>query len=183
MALERTQGQIYRWGVASPLAFDDWKNPTTAELNANPDNDPEGLIFDLTCALDTDGTQFDLTDPDADESTSFCQDASESSPISRNVEIVYEMFRATEENKINDPDVWNTAHLAFTLLAWRGVEFFFWRSVGEAPGEDFEVNQRISLARAATDWAIDSPATSEVMRLTQTPAPRGDVLWGFKIQS
>src|SRR5690625_3156610 len=111
MALERTQGQIYRWGVASPLAFEDWRTPTVAELNANPTNDPEGLIFDLTCALDTDGTTFDLTDPDTDDSTSFCQEATEETPISRNVEIVLELFRATEENKIDDPNTWNTAHL------------------------------------------------------------------------
>lgn len=181
MALERTQGQIYRWGVASPLAFEDWKNPTVAELNANPTNDPEGLIWDLTCALDTDGTQFDLTDPDVDDSTSFCQDSTESSPMSRNVEIAFEIFRATEENKIDDPTTWNTAHLAFTLLTWRGVELFFWRSVGEKPGEDFEVGQRISMARAATDWAVDSPATSEALRMTQEPAPRGDILWNYKV--
>lgn len=181
MALERTQGQIYRWGVASPLAFEDWKNPTVAELNANPDNDPTGLIFNLTCALDTDGTQFDLTDPDTDDSTSFCQDATESTPISQNVDIVFEFFRATEEGKIDDPQVWNTAHLAFTLLAWRGVEFFFWKSVGESPDAPFEAGQRISLARAATDWAVDSPATSEVLRMTQTPATRGDILWNYEL--
>src|SRR5690625_1687554 len=144
MALERTQGQIYRWGVASPLAFEDWRTPTVAELNANPTNDPEGLIFDLTCALDTDGTTFDLTDPDTDDSTSFCQEATEETPISRNVEIVLELFRATEENKIDDPNTWNTAHSGFTLLAWRGVEYFFWRSVGEAPGEELADGQRTS---------------------------------------
>lgn len=181
MALERTSGKIYRWGVASPLAFADWKNPTKAELNANPSNSPEGLIYELTCALDTDGTVFDLSDPDLDESTSFCQDSSESTPMSRNVDITFEIFRATAENKIDDPNVWNTAHLAFTLLAWRGVEYFFWRSVGEAPGEEFTVGDRISLARAVTNWGLDSPATTESVRMTQEPGPRGDVLWNHKI--
>lgn len=181
MALERTQGQIYRFGVASKLAFADWKNPTTAELNANPTNDPTGLIFNLTCALDTDGTQFDLTDPETDDSTSFCQDATESTPISRTAEVVYEFFRATEEGKINDPSVWNTAHLAFTLLAWRGVELFAWRSVGEDPDALFKVDDRISMVEVATDWGIDSAATTEVMRMTQTFAFRGSVLWNHKI--
>lgn len=183
MALERTRGAKYRLGVASPLAFDDWRNPTANELNANPTNDPTGLIFDLTCAIDTDGTQFDLTDPEVDDSTSFCQDASSGEPISRNADVTFEIFRATEENKINDPAVWNTAHLAFTLLAWRGVEYFFWISHGEDPGTAFADDQRISLVRGETDWGVDSPATTEMMRMTATPAVRGDILWNHKIGS
>ena len=61
MALKRLQrDEVYRFYLASPLAFADWENPTTAELNANPTNDPNGLIFNLSCALDTDTSQFDL---------------------------------------------------------------------------------------------------------------------------
>src|SRR5690625_7385913 len=115
MALERTQGQIYRWGVASPLAFEDWRTPTVAELNANPTNDPEGLIFDLTCALDTDGNTFDLTDPDTDDSTSFCQEATVETPISLNVDIVLEIFRDSAANKIYYPNTSQTYILMYTL--------------------------------------------------------------------
>lgn len=44
MALKRLQkDEVYRFYLASKLAFEDWENPTTAELNANPTNDPNGL--------------------------------------------------------------------------------------------------------------------------------------------
>ena len=78
MALERLQGLVHRFWFASPLAFEDWTKPTANEMNANPTNDPHGLIFNLTCPLDTEGTVFDLTDPEMDDSTSFCQEASDS---------------------------------------------------------------------------------------------------------
>lgn len=183
MVARRIQGNIYRFGLASPDHFADWRNPTVAELNANPDNDPSGTIFHLTCALDVDGTVFNLADPDMDDSTSFCEEATDSSPISRNVDITYEIFRATEEGRLDDPTKYNTAHLAFTLLAWRGVEYYAFMSVGRGPDEDFEVGDRVSLALVATDWALDNGATAEVMRMTQEFAPRGRVAWNQKLEA
>lgn len=181
MALERLQGQVYKFYLASPLAFADWQNPTLAELNANPDNDPNGLIFNLTCALDTDGTTFDLADPEMDDSTSFCQEANDSEPMSQNVEITYQSFRATEETRIQDPTKWNTAHLAFTLMAWRGVEYFAIMSIGNEFDSPFELGDRIKMAKVSTDYGIDTVGTSENIRLTQTFAFRGSVAWNIEI--
>ena len=56
MALERLQGLVHRFHLAAPNHFADWKNPTLLELNANPTNNPNGTIFNLTCALDTANT-------------------------------------------------------------------------------------------------------------------------------
>lgn len=183
MVLERTQGNIYRFGLALPNHFADWRTPTTAELNANPDNDPEGTIFHLTCALDIDGTVFDLVDPDMDESTSFCEESTSSTPISRNLEIAYQYFRATEEGRLDDSTKYNTAHLAFTLMTWRGVEYYAFTSVGQGPDEPFQVGDRVSMGYVATDWATDSPATSEVVTSLQEFAPRGRVLWNYELQA
>lgn len=183
MALERLQGLVHRFWFASPLAFEDWTKPTAAEMNANPTNNPHGLIFNLTCALDTDGTVFDLTDPEMDDSTSFCQEASDSEPMSDNVEVAYSFFRATDEMKINDPDSWNTAHLAFTLLAWRGIEGYAIMSVGEAPDSPVQVGDRLKMARVSTGWASDETGSGENIRMLQEFAQRGGVNWNYKVEA
>lgn len=181
MALERLQGRQYRFALAHPLAFADWRNPTSAELNANPDNDPHGLIFNITCALDTDGTQFDLADPEMNDSTSFCQEATDQDPMSDNVEIALQIFRATEEMRTQDPTKWNTSHLAFTLLAWRGVEYFAIMSVGEEFDSDYAAGDILKMAKVATDWGTDVIGTGEDVRMLANPAFRGSINWNYEV--
>ena len=178
MALERLQGLVHRFHLAAPNHFADWKNPTLLELNANPTNDPNGTIFNLTCALDTANTTFDLSDPEMDDSLSFCQESSDQEPMSDNVEVVFSAFRATGENKNAGMGAgWNTAHLAFTLLAWRGVEYFAILSVGEAPDAPFTAGDRIKMAYVVTDHGVDEIGTGENTRMTQTFGGRGRVNW------
>lgn len=193
MALRRlTEDEVYRFGVASPLAFADWTQPTVAELNANTTNHPNGLIWNLTCALNTDGTQFDLDDPDLDESLTFCQKAGDTSITTENATVVFEIERskgrwldATNVTVPTDPtaDGFNTANLALSLLAWRGVEYFFWMSIGKGAEEPFAVGDRISLIRAATDWGVDAADTGGNARMIQTPGFRSDILWNYEIQA
>lgn len=181
MALERLQGSVYRFLLALPGAIADYTAPTSAELNANPTNAPGGLIFNLTCALDTDNTTFSLSDPELDDTTSFCQSATDAEPMADNVEVSFSAFRATEEGKIGNPSVWNTAHLAFTLLAWRGVEYYAIRSVGESPDAAFDVGQYVDIVKVSTDFGRDEIGTGEPARITQDFAFRGDVNWNYKL--
>lgn len=181
MADPRLQGLVHRFYLASTLAFDDWENPTVAELNANPDNDPDGLIFNVTCALNTDGTQFDLGDPETDDSLTFCQRAGEETEISKTPEIVFEAERSRERWLTTDPSTFNTANLAFSLLAWRGVEYFAIMSIGEGPDAPFEVDHRIKMAQVATDHALDVTGTGENIRLQQNFASRGNVNWNYRL--
>src|SRR5699024_8958267 len=102
MANERLFGPATRFYLASPLAFADWQNPTTAELNSNPTNSPNGLIWNVTCALSEDGTTFDLGDSETDDSLSFCQVAGAVNPTSYNAEVVFSAFRATEPWIVSD---------------------------------------------------------------------------------
>ena len=64
--------RLYRENVtialAFPEAFADWQNPTAAELNS-------ALVYNITCALNEDGTTFDLADSDTDDTITFCQAA------------------------------------------------------------------------------------------------------------
>lgn len=175
MANERLFNPATRFWLAFPEAFADWENPTAAEFNANPTNDPSGLIFEITCALNQDGTNFDLGDSDTDDSLTFCQVAGAANPTSYNPDITFEIERS------KDPLAANTANLAFGLLAWKGVEYFAILSVGEEPGEAVAVGHRVKMARVALDYPSDIIGTGENVRLSQAFAQRGDVAWNIRI--
>lgn len=177
MANERLFNPATRFWLAFPEAFADWQNPTAAEFNANPDNDPDGLIFEITCALNQDETTFDLGDSDTDDTLTFCQVAGAANPTSMNPEITYSIERS------KDPLEANTANLAFGLMAWKGVEYFAILSVGEEPGEDVAIGHRVKMARVALDFPTDAFGTGENVRLTQEFAQRGDVAWNIEITS
>lgn len=188
MALRRLQAdQVYRFYLASPLAFADWENPTVAELNANPTNDPDGLIWNLTCALNVDNSQFDLDDPELDETLTFCQTAGNSEVLSRSASIVYaaEMSKTRwlDASSTLAEDGFNQANLALSLLAWRGIEYFAILSVGESEDTPFAVGDRIKMAEVATDWGVPTFGTGENHKLVQTFASRSRLSWNYQVTS
>lgn len=187
MALRRlTEDNVYRFYLASPLAFDDWTQPTLAEMNSNPTNSPHGLIFNLTCALSTDGTTFDLGEPELDDSLSFCQKAGDTERMAENPEIVFEFFRSrlpwTNAASTAAGSGFNSANLAFSLLAARDVEYFAILSVGEDEDTPFAAGHRIKMARVATDWGVDVMGSGENVRMSNDFANRGgDINWNYAL--
>jgi len=186
MALRRLQRDtVYRWYFASPLAFADWRNPTAAELNANPDNDPNGLIFNLTCAVNTENSQFDLDDPTLDESLTFCQEAGETEVMSQSTTIAINFAesraRWMDASSTDPEDGFNTATLAKSLLMWRGVEGFAILSVGKDPDAPFAVGDRVKMAEVSTDWAVPVLGTGANISFTQTFASRSRLNWNYEI--
>lgn len=181
MALERLKGLVHRFYLASPLAFADWTNPTIAELNANPTNDPDGLIWNLTCAMNTDGTTFDLGDPTTDDSLTFCQIAGTSPILEHNPEVVFQTVRSTDPWVVTDTATENVANLAFSLLAWPDVEYFAIMSIGEEPETPFAAGHRVKLARVATDIGVDVTGSGENVALDQNFLARGDVNWNYAL--
>lgn len=181
MANERLFGPATRFYLASPLAFADWENPTTSELNANPTNNPNGLIWNITCALDEDGSTFDLGDSDTDDSLAFCQTAGTADPTSYNPEVVLSCFRSTNPWVVADPATFDTANLAFSLLAWRGIEYFAIASVGKESDEAFAVDDRIKMVRVATDYGVDEVGSGENVKLNSTLGFRSDINWNYKL--
>lgn len=183
MALARLQGLVHRFWVAAPDHFEDWQNPTVAEMNANPTNDPAGSIFNLTCALNTDGTTFDLGDPETDDSLTFCQVAGAETVTGYNPEIVYEIERSRERWMVSDTASFNTANLAFSLLAWRGVEYWAIMSVGKGPEAPVAVGDRLKMVGAATDHIVDVTGSGENIRGQQTFATgRLDgINWNYRV--
>lgn len=179
MALERTQGLVYRLWFAGPNAFADWTQPTAAEMNQNLSNDPDGVIFNLTCALDTDSSTFDLGDAEIDDSTSFCQLAGSGDRMSENPEVVYGVFRSREKALASDADI-DIANLAFNLLAYRGVEGFAIMAVGRGPEDEVEVGDPLKIVGVTTDHAVDTVNANEPLMFTQNFAPTGDVAWNVR---
>lgn len=184
MSNERLFGPKTRIGLASVYHFDDWENPTVAEMNAAfGAADPTGSIWDLSCALDLDNSTFNLGESETDDELSFCQTAGAANPTDFNPEIVYQAFRSTEPWIVSDPATFDQANLAFSLLAWRGVEYFAWYSDGKGPGEPFTVGDRVSLVRVATDFGVDETGTGENVKLNQTFGFRSDINWRFKLSA
>ena len=174
---------VTRFYLASPLAFEDWQRPTAAELNANPTNDPSGLIWNLTCAIAQDDTTHDLGDSDTDDALSFCQIAGAANPTSYNADIQWSIFRDAKRWIVSDSATESVANLAFSLLAWRGVEYFFIASVGEAYDQPFAAGDRVKMARCATDYNADVVGSGESVKLTVAPLSRSDLNWNYALQA
>ena len=187
MANERlyntTTKPVVRFYVASPLAFADWQNPTSAELNANPNNNPDGLIWNITCAVAQDDTNFDLGDSDTDDALSFCQVPGATNPTSLNPDINLSLFRDAQRWIVSDTATESIANLAFSLLAWRGVEYFFIMSVGEAYDQPFGPGDRVKMVLGATDYGTDVVGSGESTKLNVTPLSRGSINWNYTLQA
>lgn len=172
---------VYRYYIAYPEAFEDLADIKVAELNANPTNDMSGLIWNVTCALSTDGTTFNLDEPDYDESTSFCQKAGSREPMAKNADVIFEYYRATSETSTLNPSQINSATVAQRLLTWRGQEFIAIMSIGKRDDAPFEVGDEISVVQVATDNAVDNFGSGENVTATQNFAQRGVWAWEWPL--
>lgn len=186
MSLRRLQkDEVYRFVLASKLAFEDWQNPTEAEMNQNPTNDPNGLLWNLSCALDTDTSQFDLDEPDSDDSLTFCQSAGNQEPTEYSATIVFGVQLAKERwldaGSTLAVDGFNTSTLAQSLLTWRGIEYFAILSVGKDVDAPFAAGDPFKLAEVATDYGIVEGGSGETLKLTQTFAKRSSLAWNRRI--
>lgn len=167
-----TNTRLYRenvtFALALPEAFADWEAPTAAELNGT-------LVYNITCALNEDGTSFDLGDSDTDTSLSFCQAAGAVSPTYYNPSVTFEAFRS------EDPTDDNTANTAFGLMAFPDIEYFAILRVNGAPDADFAVGERVSLVRVKTDNPADVIAAGENIRISNSFLAQGDVNWNYEV--
>ncbi len=186
MALARLTGdEVYRFYLASKLAIADIAAPTVAELNANSTNDPDGLIFNLTCALDTASTTFDLTGSERDDSTTFCQKAGDSTRMSENASVVFGYNEAKERwddaSSMLAADGFNAATLAKSLLSWRGVEYYAILSIGKAADAAFAAGDRVKIVEVSTDFSVPSEGTGQNRIWQQTFATLSDIAWNVEV--
>lgn len=144
--------------LAFAEAFADIEDIQASEMN---DGINAGLVFNITCALNEDGTTFDIGESDTDDSLSFCQSASAVSPTTKNPEVVYQAFRS------KNPTDTNTANTAFGLLAFPDVEYIAIVRVGESPDETVQPGDRLRAVSVMTDYPVDDFGENQNISLTQ----------------
>lgn len=164
--------RLYRESVTYLLVFPegiaDWQNPTAAELNGALANNP-------TCALNEDGTVFNLTDSDTDDTITFCQAAGSVTPTTYNAEVVFEAERS------KDPTASNQANDAFALLAFPDIEYFAVKRIGKPSDAPFVANDVVSVVRVATDLPVDVAGNGENIRISNTLLQKGDIAWNVRV--
>ena len=101
--------------------------------------------------------------------------------MAKNANVVFDYFRATDEMSTVNPTQWNNAHLAFTLMQWRGQEYLAIMSIGENEDAPFEVGDEISVVQVATDHAVDNIGNGENITSTQNFANRGVWQWEWPL--
>lgn len=159
--------------LAAPGIFSDIENPEADELN---DAVVNGLAWNITCALNEDGTTFDLSDSDTDDTLTFCQRAGVVNPTFFNPEIVFEVMRS------KDPTAVNQANTAFGLLAFPDAEYLAILRVGKEADQPVAPGDRLKIASVSTDYPVDVTGTGENIRLQQNFLPTGDVAWNVEVQ-
>lgn len=178
---------VYRLYLMDPSAVADITAITADELNANPTNDPSGLIWNLTCALDTASTTFDLDPSERDDSTTFCQTSGDSERMSESATVVFgfneSKDRWLDASSLLDVDGFNTANLAKSLLQHRGQVYYALMSIGKAHDAPFVAGDQYKLAEVATDWLVSEDATGANRILTQSFAFQSDLAWNYTVQA
>ena len=172
--------RLYRENVtfllAHPEAFADATAPTAAELNDWFDgSNPNGLVHNITCALNEDGTTFTLGDSDTDDSISFCDKTMVSTPTFFNPEVVFEAFRDA------DTSANGLFNEAFDLIAHPDIEYIAVMRVGERSDTPFAAGQRVKMVGVKTDFGIDVAASGETTRISQSFFNNDFINWNYEV--
>jgi hypothetical protein len=173
--------RLYRENItfllARPEAFADRTAPTAAELNDwyNASTNADGLVHNITCALNEDGTTFTLGDSDTDDSLTFCDAGNVSTPTFFNPEVVMEAFRDADTAAVG---VYNEA---FDLLAFPDVEYIAILRVGKDSDSAIAVGDRIKMVGVKTDYGIDIAGNGENVRISQSFLNNDFVNWNYEV--
>lgn len=169
MALERVFRQTVRIDLAHPEAFANPALPTAAELNNAL------LVKNITCALDEDGTEFSLGDPDTDDSLSFCDAAGSQTATFKNPSVTLMGFRDADRAANG---LYNTT---FNLLAYPDVNYIAILRVGLPYATPHAAGQYIRMVGGATDLMVSVEESGENARYSNILLPDGFVNWNYKV--
>jgi hypothetical protein len=170
MANERLYRENILFALAEPEAFADRNAPTAAELNGP-------LVYNVTCALWEDETEFTLGDPDTDDGLTFCSKAGISTPTFDNPTVVF--------SALVDAD--RTADGVFNGTVERIVhadrEYIAILRIGKDSDVLFEDTDKIKMAAVSTDIGVPVLSNGENVRITQNFLNRGWVNWNHVVGS
>ena len=166
--------RLYRpniyYGLAELEAFANPLAPTTTELNA-----ANGLIFNITCALDEGNTDFTLGNSDADSALTFCSVGGSSSPTLYNPSV---KFTALLDKDRTATGIFNGAR---DRMAFADENFYAIERVGKASDQPFAVGDRVSIIQVKTDlpvWIVGSKTNAAIQ---QNFLANNLTNWGFKL--
>lgn len=167
MANERLYRENIFFGLAEPEAFANRNAPTVAELNAAT------YVYNVTCALWEDETEFTLGDPDTDDGLTYCSKAGISTPTFDNPTVVFSALLDADRTATG---VFNGT---FERLAFPDREYVAILRIGKASDVAFAVNDRIKMAAVATDYPVLTLSSGENARITQNFLNKGWVNWNY----
>lgn len=166
---ERLYRENIKFSVALEGAFANPANPTVLELN-----DP-ALVIDITCALDEDGTEFTLGDPDTDDSLSFCDAAGSQTATFKNPSVVWQYF--LDEDRVAN----GYLNAARKLLSFPDVPLIGILRVGYDSDVAYASGQKINLVGGVTDLPVSVQDAGSNARQSTTLLGDGFVNWGHTI--
>lgn len=170
MANERLYRESIYFALAEPEAFADRNEPTVAELNGP-------LVYNVTCALWEDDTEFTLGDPDTDDGLTFCSKAGIVTPTFDNPTVVFSALRDADRTANG---VFNGT---FERLAFADREYIAILRIGKDSDVAWEVNDVARMAAVATDVPVDAVTNGENARIVQNFLPKGWVRWNLPVLS
>jgi hypothetical protein len=166
--------RLYRPNIYYALAelesFANPSAPTTTELNST-----NGLIFNITCALDEGNTDFNLGVSDVDSSFTFCSVGASSTPTLYNPTVKFTALLDKDRTAVG---VFNGAR---DRMAYHDENYFAIERVGKASDQPFAVGDRVSLIKVKTDnpvWIVGSKANASIQ---QSFLANNFVNFGYKL--
>lgn len=166
---ERLYRENIRFDVAFPEAFANPADPKITELNN------AALVHNITCALDEDGTDFTLGDPDTDDSLSFCDAAGNQTATFKNPSVVYQYF-LDEDRAAN-----GVMALARKLLSFPDVPLIGILRVGYDSDVAYAVGHKIHLVGGKTDLPVSVEDSGSNARQSTVLLGDGFVNWGHVV--
>lgn len=170
MANERLYRENVLFAIAEPEAFENRNEPTAAELNGP-------LVFNATCALWEDETEFTLGDPDTDDGLTYCSKAGVSDPTFDNPTVVFSALR--DKDRTAD-GVFNQT---YDRLAHPDRNYIVILRLYKDSDVPFEVGDEIKMVAVSTDIGVPVLANGENVRITQNFLNRGWVNWNYTVEA
>jgi hypothetical protein len=162
------------WRIAYPEAFANPAEPTVAELNNAL------LVKDISCAVDEDGTTFQIADSDTDDRLGYCDQSGVTRPTNINPEAVLAIYEDQDRNANGQ------FNLAKEHLLFPDSVFFLIKRVGpqsKMSDTPFDATDQIKMMRVRTDYGVPTIANDDPAMIVQTLLDDGLVSWHPEIQA
>ena len=169
MSLDRLFRQTVRIDLAYPEAFANPADPKPAELNNAT------LVKNITCVLDEDNTEFTLSDPDTDDSLSFCDAAGSQTATFKNPSVTLSAYRDADRAAVG------AYNEVFEHLAFPDVPYIAILRIGLAENVPYGAGQYIRMVGGRTDIGVSVEESGENARIQSAFLSDGFVNWNHRV--